>query len=396
MRNMDLSSRNNSLFYYNDQLIWFQKNKLFSFSLADYQQTEIALGNEEDTLVSVNISTDGTATACSSNKLIYIVKICNFSFQLIGQFMHSKRLNISIFKPDTKEVIIGDKFGDLYLIDASSVHISIKNDRNLPSFDNDSDSEELLNSNMVDCKIPKMGHLSTVTCSIVSYNSKILFTGNKCGKIWVSNIKHLENTLSILCGHSDAISSLYEVKIAEESSHLIISSSLDKRIKLWDYLYGTEIDSMNLESIPLEVKFSSSLKKIFIKCEDLSVITVVQLDSCEKNMFRFRNELTTINLNSIPYSIEITEPAVQTSPKILEDLIDIKDVECVLWYKNYDDLPCPITINTKNSHLGHEDESRCMNYTIFPDALKHPKKPKKNIFTISTQNSDLKRVKISD
>ena len=228
MRNMDLISGNNSLFYYNDQLIWFQKNKLFSFSLVDYQQTEIALGNEEDTLVSVNISMDGTVTACSSNKVIYII-------------------NISIFKPDTNEVIIGDKFGDLYLLNASSIHSAIKNGRNLPSFDNDSDSEEILNNDMADCIIPKMGHLSTVTCSIISYDSKLLFTGNKCGKIWVSNIKHLENTLSILCGHGDAISSLCEIKIAEESSKLIISSSLDKRIKLWDYLYGTEIDSINLE-----------------------------------------------------------------------------------------------------------------------------------------------------
>ncbi|KAL5370445.1 hypothetical protein CPHLJ_1g2050 [Cryptosporidium parvum] len=396
MRNIDLISGNNSLFYYNDQLIWFQKNKLFSLSLVDYQQSEIALGNEEDTLVSVNISMDGTATACSSNKVIYIIKICNFSFQLIGRFIHSKRLNISIFKPDTNEVIIGDKFGDLYLLNASSIHSAIKNGRNLPSFDNHSDSEELLNNDMADCIIPKMGHLSTVTCSIVSHDSKLLFTGNKCGKIWVSNIKHLENTLSILCGHGGAISSLCEVKIAEESSKLIISSSLDKRIKLWDYLYGTEIDSINLESIPLEVKFSSSLKKVFIKCEDLSGITVVQLDSCEKNTFRFRKELTTINLNSVPYSIEITELTAQTSFKLFEDSIDIKDVGCVLWYKNYDNLPCPIIINTKNSHSSHDNESGYLSYAIIPDALKHPTKPKKNIFTKSAQNNDLKRAKISN
>ncbi|KAH8584694.1 Rab2 GTPase [Cryptosporidium sp. chipmunk genotype I] len=402
LRNMDLFSGNNSLFYYNGQLIWFQKNKLFLFSLVDHLQAEIALGDEisGNNIVSVNISMDGVLTACDNNKAVYLVKICHSNFELIGQYVHSKRLNISILKPDTNEVIIGDKFGDLYLINTASIHSTIKNGNNLSSLESDLDYEELLESNMIDFIIPKMGHLSTITCSIASKDFKILFTGNKCGKIWISNLKHLEHTFSILCGHGDAISSLCEVNLAGGSYNLIISSSLDRRIKLWDYLNGTEIDSINLKFVPLEVKFNALMRKFFIKCEGLSGITVVPLDLDEKsNTFKFRKEFTMIHLNSIPYSLEISEFTAEPFLKTPEDLIDIKNAEgCVLWYKSNDSLPCPIIIYKKNPCSSHNDECEHLNYTIIPDALKNLVKSKVNIFsqTMSTENSDSKKVKISD
>ncbi|OII74647.1 Rab2 GTPase [Cryptosporidium ubiquitum] len=395
LSNMDLFSSNNSLIYYNAQLIWFQKNKLFLFSLTNSQKAEIILGNEmvENAVVSMGISANGIIVACSNNKVIYIVRICHSNFELIGQYLHSKRLNTSIFKPDTNEIIIGDKFGDLYLININNIHSIPSNHCNLSSLESDSDEENLQN-NMAGGIIPKMGHLSAVTCSIASYDYKFLFTGNKCGKIWISNLNYLEHTFSILCGHSDAISSICELNLIDESHKLIVSSSLDKRIKLWDYLDGTELDSINLE-------YSALMKKVFVKCELLSGIIVISLDLDEKSkVFRFRKEFTIIKLNNTPNSLEINDITEKSSSTVLEELIDMKATKgCILWYKNDEmSLPCPIILNVQNLRSVHSNENKYLNYTIIPDALTNLTGPKTNILSQSnnSQNCDLKRVRTSD
>lgn len=246
---MDLFSRNNSLIYYNNLLVWFQKNKLLSFSLVNNRKSEIVLGDEtsENNITSMNISANGTITVCNNNKFINVVKIGNSNFELIGRYFHPKRFNISIYRQNKNEIIIGDKFGDLYALNTNSISSMIEKGSNSVSSDSGSDLENVQENDLNNELIPKIGHLSTVTCSIVSHDSKFLFTGNKCGKIWVSNIDHLEHTLSILCGHSNSISSLCEVNINDSSQNLIVSSSLDRKIKLWDYLDGTEVDSINLE-----------------------------------------------------------------------------------------------------------------------------------------------------
>ncbi|KAJ1611268.1 hypothetical protein OIY81_1588 [Cryptosporidium canis] len=416
---MDLLNRNNSLIYCNELLIWFQKNKLFSFSPISHKRSEIVLGDEtpENNIISMNISGNGIITVGNNSKLINIVKIHHYGFELLGQYLHSKRLNISIYRQDKSEIIIGDKFGDLYSLSFNSTPSIIEQGCLQEVSVEDSDDDNMQESSLNVGLVPKTGHLSTITCSAIDDNNKFLFTGNKCGKIWVSNIDNLENTVSILCGHSDAVSSICEVNIDDTSHHFIVSSSFDRRIKLWNYLDGTEIDTVNLEVsynsllkhilslvlqfTPLEIKYSSTMKKVFIRCESLCGIIAISLTLDDgTRSYRLIKDCNLVSLNTIPYSLEINDINDKSVLVALEEFANAKATEgAILWYmdENCGDLPKPIAIYSCGPYSRNID-TKSLDYSVISSILLGTtlKKASATSESVCADGNCLKRVKKSD
>ncbi|KAK6587893.1 hypothetical protein RS030_81325 [Cryptosporidium xiaoi] len=237
-----------SLFYFSDHLIWFIKSKLYLFSVFDKILTDQNLVDDEDCeIISINISKDNLLTICCTNKFVYLVKLKDSRFIVVGKYLHQKRAVTSIRLSETNEIVLFDKFGDAYSIPITFFKVDYIYKKDKKQKIDEFCDVNLMGNDSDETIFPKMGHLSSITCSVKSCILNYLFVGNKCGKIWVSNSMNLEHTISILCGHDDAITSLYEISLFSKSNSYLISCSLDKKIKIWNYSCSEEIDSIDIE-----------------------------------------------------------------------------------------------------------------------------------------------------
>ncbi|KAH8739595.1 Rab2 GTPase [Cryptosporidium ryanae] len=326
-----------SLIYLNGHLTWFRNSKLYFFSISDRILSEWNLAdcnNEDFEITSMNMSQDKLIAICCTNKCVYLSRLENFKFKLIGKYLHQKRVSNSIILSKTNEIIIFDKFGDAYLIPMNifmPVNISDRNKNLELEFCNVDKAESDLDETI----FPKMGHLSSITCSIKSQTLNCLFVGDKCGKIWVSNSKNLEHTISILCGHDNAITSLCEIILSEKSIGYLISCSVDKKIKIWNYIDSIEIDSIEIEHVPLEIKYSKYMKYLLVRCEGLKTIILIDIETNKNGKtIYFDKDITTVDLQEIPFSIEIQDLSEDLLLSFTRTFYDFEQEQkhSLIWY----------------------------------------------------------------
>ncbi|KAF7457743.1 tRNA (guanine-N(7)-)-methyltransferase non-catalytic subunit WDR4 [Cryptosporidium felis] len=338
-----------SLKYFKNKLIWFHGCRVYLFSIYENNRTEVKLFDEslESSIISMNISPVGIATICCNNKVVYLLRIEDCNLVLIGSYVHSKRAHISIYRPNNDDVLLCDKFGDLYLLNSSCFILNPSHEMGLSLMESDFEDEarEIKLANELN---PITGHLSIVTCSMTSLNSKYIFTGNKCGKIWVSDFSNIENTISILCGHKDTISSLCEIVIPSRTYSFLITSSFDKSIKIWDYLKCEEIDSINMEG----------LKEIYC-------YSIIFDEKDGKIQLHRKN--STVLLDSVPHSIEVQDEIGNLTP--FSDEIKLKSNQgCLVWYRKMDDINLVHSINISGKNISTNSIDEYDNIEYFATA----------------------------
>lgn len=130
------------------------------------------------------------------------------------------------------DIVVADKSGDAYLY-------KLNNDCN--------DKEELL-----------LGHLSMLLDVLVTSCNKYIITCDRDEKIRVSCYPNAYNIVTFCLGHKEFVTNI------ELHGEVLISASGDGTIKLWDYLKGKLIDSIDTNQfidVNLKDKFTEEMDK---------------------------------------------------------------------------------------------------------------------------------------
>uniref|UniRef100_A0A8D8SC79 tRNA (Guanine-N(7)-)-methyltransferase non-catalytic subunit wdr4 n=1 Tax=Cacopsylla melanoneura TaxID=428564 RepID=A0A8D8SC79_9HEMI len=147
-----------------------------------------------------------------------------------------------LFSPDSKNIVVGDKTGDVFLYKIYS----------------DEKETSLL------------GHLSMVLDIVMTKDSKHLITCDRDEKIRVSNYPNCYNIENYCLGHEQFVTN---VQFLPHNNELLISCSGDGTVRLWDYLKGTLQNMYNFHNTRDESITPSAETKNQLKC-----FTSVQLD----------------------------------------------------------------------------------------------------------------------
>ncbi|OII71122.1 hypothetical protein cand_025380 [Cryptosporidium andersoni] len=362
----ELLSYGKMLVYSNNYLIWSNGSTLKAFSILNSETYQFKINGKDNTFIkSIDTNLDGLILVCTDDRVVSLFNLGNSGFSLIGSYGHSKRVSIALFSFYNDEVIVTDKFGDMYIIPKYKFikmeqEVVTRNSEDYYS-DNEAGNQDHLN---IIC--PKMGHLSTITFAIRSLDNKLLYSGNKSGKVWISKLPDIQVTEAILCGHSDSISSICEVRLNSET--FIVTASADKSIKIWDIEKCEDIDSLDLEDIPIYIEYIPSSCNLIVQLQNSKEILIISIgndsNQNKKCVFFLRKSIIHIHLKDIPLYILVIdytymrtdfELCMQTSS--LKNYYRDSDIVHVpgpwLWYievlGEYPKLPVPL------NHLDHAE-----------------------------------------
>jgi len=161
------------------------------------------------------------------------------TLKLITQQNLVRKASKVIFTPDSSNVLIADKNGDVYKVD----------------FMADSDPVLLL------------GHLSMLLDMKMDPSGKFVLTADRDEKIRVSKFPNCYNIHNYCLGHTEFVTS-----ICLFGNDLLVSGSGDGTVKVWKYLEGREICSREVFK-DVEIAVRSDMENLNVK-DDLDNVVV--------------------------------------------------------------------------------------------------------------------------
>ncbi|KAI7849575.1 WD40-repeat-containing domain protein [Circinella umbellata] len=197
----------------------------FTTAVHSPSKPEIVLANGKQFIV-MNTSTGEAIKPISENeptgddKKINVYDTSNWSLKL-SRVAH-KRVNSFQFNNDSTEIVIADKFGDVY------AHPN-KNQ------EDQKEAEKLE---------PIVGHVSMVTDMTLSKDEKFIVTSDRDEHIRVSRYPNGYNIENFCLGHSDVVT---YIQVFPWDESLLISAGGDNTIRVWEFLKGKEVQSLNIK-----------------------------------------------------------------------------------------------------------------------------------------------------
>jgi len=161
------------------------------------------------------------------------------SLDLINQQNLVRKASKVIFTPDSSNVLIADKNGDVYKVDFKSARDPV-----------------LL-----------LGHLSMLLDIKMDPSGKFVLTADRDEKIRVSKFPNCYNIHNYCLGHTEFVTS-----ICLFDKDLLLSGSGDGTVKVWKYLEGREICSREVFK-DVEVEVRSDMENLNVK-DDLENMEV--------------------------------------------------------------------------------------------------------------------------
>lgn len=199
-------------------------------------------------LTTAQFSDDGKyLVVCTNRKQLCLYGTKNF--ELLANRTLARAASRVRFTP-RNDIIVADKTGDAYLF----------------STENPSRTGELL-----------LGHLSMLLDVLVTSNEKCIITTDRDEKIRISMYPNSYNIVSYCLGHAKFVTNVIELP---HDKSVLISGSGDGTIKLWNYLNGQELLSVDfgkyLSKTDIE-RFDSRLQDCHLE-EPVTIIPVKHLN----------------------------------------------------------------------------------------------------------------------
>lgn len=162
-------------------------------------------------------------------------------FNMISNFL-LKRVASKIRFTPSNNIVVADKSGDVYLYKLKE--------------HNDGKPELLL------------GHLSMLLDVLITPCEKYIITCDRDEKIRVSHYPNAYNIVTFCLGHKEFVTN---IELCGES---LVSASGDGTIKLWNYLKGEEVDSIDTNTfidVNLKNKFTEEMDKENVEINALPI-----------------------------------------------------------------------------------------------------------------------------
>ncbi|KAH3678960.1 hypothetical protein WICMUC_001328 [Wickerhamomyces mucosus] len=184
----------------------------------------LKLSNDEKSLIII--------TDSDKSGIVFKLDLSNKNngniLKLIKRQPFPKRPNVIVTSNDDSEIVMGDKFGDVYKIQI--------NDPELKKLDSESD--------------PLLGHVSMLTDLIVTKqdnDQEFIITTDRDEHIRISKFPSSFIIDKFLFGHESFISNIVIPKF--NNNQLLISGGGDNFITLWNWVKGEELDRFQLDDL---------------------------------------------------------------------------------------------------------------------------------------------------
>ncbi|CAO3616772.1 unnamed protein product [Cunninghamella blakesleeana] len=163
----------------------------------------------------VSFNADGTLFVSTGDDKEIRVYDTENEWKIVSSQFAAKRVNAVQFSKDGKQIIVADKFGDVYCHPITP-------------------SEEKL--------APIVGHVSMLTDVVLSNDQKYVITADRDEHIRVSRFPNGYNIETFCLGHTDVITI---IRLLPWDTNILISAGGDNTIRTWDFVKGKEIQSLN-------------------------------------------------------------------------------------------------------------------------------------------------------
>ncbi|KAI8378208.1 WD40-repeat-containing domain protein [Choanephora cucurbitarum] len=191
--------------------------------IKSYPKEESTLDNVTDYYRCIAFNKDGSLLATSGeNKEICVWNTSDWSLNSTRPAY--KRINALQFNNDSTQIVVADKFGDVY---CHPIKETVKEDKK--------DDEKLK---------PIVGHVSMVTDMLLTPDEKYVVTSDRDEHIRVSRFPNGYNIESFCLGHTDVITS---IKLLPWKTDVLVSAGGDGTVRLWDYLKGSCLQTIDLK-----------------------------------------------------------------------------------------------------------------------------------------------------
>ncbi|KAI8080124.1 WD40-repeat-containing domain protein [Gilbertella persicaria] len=287
---------------------------------------------KEDTLDSVTdhfrcvaFNKDGSLLATSGeNKEICVWDTNDWSLKNTRPAY--KRVNALRFDNASTQVVIADKFGDVYCHPI----------------------EEIVNEEKLK---PIVGHVSMVTDMLLTPDEKYVITSDRDEHIRVSRFPNGYNIESFCLGHTDVVTC---IDLIPWKTDVLVSASGDGTVRLWNFVSGECLQVIDLKEHIEAYKPPAS----DANSED-AIISALSFDSASQTLaVAFAKSLAVLLLNYNQDTFAYKQTLVVSSP-----VLDITfDVNSQLWL-SLDSQEQRITLATLNEEQWAENKEN--------DALKH-------------------------
>ncbi|GET02758.1 tRNA (guanine-N(7)-)-methyltransferase non-catalytic subunit WDR4 [Rhizophagus clarus] len=196
-------------------------------------------------------SISSTLLATSDENKILKIWNCN-EWKLRNTRPVPKRVVSIAFNKDGSQIVIADKFGDVYSHPLD------------PPEDKQNASTLLL------------GHVSMVTDMVITPNNKYVITCDRDEHIRVSKFPKGYNIESYCLGHKQFVSKMHILPWAND---LLISAGGDDFIALWDYVPGKLLQTLNVKEIIETKDAHDDGEETYIDSEDPNSIAITSITS---------------------------------------------------------------------------------------------------------------------
>lgn len=169
-----------------------------------------------DRILAIAASASGELLALSDDSKRLVLFRNDHTWTVVSVRWLVRRCTALVFTQAEDRLIVADKSGDVY-------SLSVKEPLQEPQL--------------------QLGHLSMVLDVTMSLDDRFIVTCDRDEKIRVSLLKSPYNIQSFCLGHQQFVSALL---IPAGSSHSLLSGSGDGTVKLWDFISGGRLQSVDL------------------------------------------------------------------------------------------------------------------------------------------------------
>ncbi|XP_022189005.2 tRNA (guanine-N(7)-)-methyltransferase non-catalytic subunit WDR4 [Nilaparvata lugens] len=194
------------------KVVELEKNIASSFS-TDNQDIDADDSKKTVTYSSSDISKCGKFFVRAHGRNLSLWNLISADF--ISNRCLQKRANKVRFSPKCDSIVVADKSGDVFLYSVKSP---------------------------LDAGVLILGHLSMLLDVLISPDEKFIITCDRDEKIRVSSFPNAYKIHTYCLGHEEFVTS---IQLLPHCQDILISTSGDGTVKLWDYKMGRLIETLN-------------------------------------------------------------------------------------------------------------------------------------------------------